>query len=259
MRDKRLEDLKQSLLERGYSEKMLDISINKVRKVPREAALQKVNRAKEIKRPVFPVTYDPRLPSVTTLISKHWRSIISRDKHLKEVFPSPPLIAYKRQPNIRSYLIRAALAKGQQRYPQRNQKGMTKCNKNSCSACPYVREGKGLRINEESWKINRKLDCNSYNIVYAIICKKDACRQVYIGETKRMLKFRLAEHRGYVLNQHTNQATGHHFNLPGHSLSDLEITAIEQVRKNDLIYRRQREEYHIRRFNTINQGINKKL
>ena len=181
MRDKRLEDLKQSLLERGYSENMLDISINKVRKVPREAALQKVNRTKEIKRPVFPVTYDPRLPSVTTLISKHWRSMVSRDKHLKEVFPSPPLIAYKRQPNFRSYLIRAALAKGQQRYPQRNQKGMTKCNKNSCTACPYVREGKGLRINEESWKINRKLDCNSYNIVYAIICKKDSCRQVYIG------------------------------------------------------------------------------
>ena len=61
--------------------------------------------------------------------------------------------------------------------------------------------------------------------------KKEACRHVYIGETKHILKFRLGDHQGYVLNKQTNQATGHHFYLPGHSLSDLQITAIEQVRK----------------------------
>ena len=33
-RDMRLEELKQSLLDRGYSEKILDISLNKVRKIP---------------------------------------------------------------------------------------------------------------------------------------------------------------------------------------------------------------------------------
>ena len=43
--------------------------------------------------------------------------------------------------------------------------------------------------------------------------------------------------------------------LQPRSVSDLDINAIEQVRKNYVIYRRQREEYHIRRFNTINQGI----
>ena len=258
-RDQRLSELKIQLLERGYSEEMLDRSIDKVKKIPREAALREVIRPKETNRPVFPITYDPRLPSVTSILSKHWRSMASRDKHLKEVFPAPPLTAYKKQPNIRSYLVRAALPKQPNRYPQRNQKGMSRCNKANCTSCPYIKEGKGIKINEESWTINRKLDCNSYNIVYAIICKKEACRQVYIGETKRILKFRLADHRGYVLNKQTNQATGHHFNLPGHSLSDLQITAIEQVRKNDVIYRRQREEYHIRRFNTLHQGINKKI
>ena len=80
-----------------------------------------------------------------------------------------------------------------------------------------------------------------------------------MGEKKRMLKFRLAEHRGYVSNKQTNEATGRHFNLPSHNRADLQITAIEQVKKNDVIYRRQREEYHIRRFNTMYQGINKRL
>ena len=85
------------------------------------------------------------------------------------------------------------------------------------------------------------------------------CQQVYIGETKRLLKFWLAEHRGYVVNGDTTKATGHHFSLLGHSLADLQVTAIEQVKKKDILYRREREEYHIRQFNTLYEGLNKKL
>ena len=60
--------------------------------------------------PVFPIIYDPRLPPVTSLLSKHWRSMVSRDMPLKEVFPSQPLTAYKRQQQQK--FIRAALANG---------------------------------------------------------------------------------------------------------------------------------------------------
>ena len=95
--------------------------------------------------------------------------------------------------------------------------------------------------------------------MYAIICKKESCGNVYIGETKRLLKFRLADHRGYVVNQDTTYATGLHFNLPGHTLADLSITVVEQVRKNDIIYRKEREELHIRRFDTVKKGLNRKV
>ena len=39
-------------------------------------------------------------------------------------------------------------------------------------------------------------------------------------------------------------ATGKPFNSPGHSLADLNIAVIERVKKNDLIYRKEREEHH---------------
>ena len=256
-RDLRLSELKQLLLERGYEENMIDSALQKAKKVPRKAALKKVVKKVQTKRPVFAVTYDPRLPSITNLMAKHWRSMVSRNKYLGDVFPSPPLTAYKRQPNIRSHLIRAAVAKGPGRYPQRNKKSMTKCNEPNCSACPYIKEGKEIKINGVSWKINKQLNCKSYNVIYAIICKKDNCNKVYIGETKQMLKSRLAQHRGYV--QNNIEATGQHFNLPGHSLADLMVTVIEQVRKSDTLYRREREEYHIRRFNTLHNGINRKI
>ena len=46
-----------------------------------------------------------------------------------------------------------------------------------------------------------------------------------------MLKFRFADHRGYINNQDETQATGKHFNSPGHSLADLSITVLEKVKK----------------------------
>ena len=112
---------------------------------------------------------------------------------------------------------------------------MTKCNRENCTSCTFIKEGKQIKINRAPWNINRKLNCNSFNVVYAIICKKDTCKQVYIA------------------------ATGHHFTLPGHSLADLQVTAIEQVKKRNTLYRREKEEYHIRRFNTLYEGLNKEL
>ena len=77
------------------------------------------------------------------------------------------------------------------------------------------------------------------------------------AKTKRILKFRLADHRGYVNNQDYTTATGEHFNSPGHSLSDLSITILERVKSNDDLYRKEREKYHIRKFNTYYKGLNK--
>ena len=112
---------------------------------------------------------------------------------------------------------------------------MKKSQKSDCLACPYIIEGKSITINKKSWNIERKVNCLTYNCVYAIICQKENCKSVYLGETKRLLKARPADHRGYVVNRDTTTATGYHFNQPGHSLDDLRITVIEQVKKNDLL------------------------
>ena len=180
--------------------------------------------------------------------------MVSRNSYLKEVFPRPPITAYKRQPNIRNLLVRAKVPKNSNQ--TRKLKGMFKCGK-GCPACPFIREEKNIKINKKQWKLNSKFDCNTYNVVYAIKCKKDNCNQSYIGETKRMLKFRLADHYGYVRSQRLDTPTGAHFNSPGHTLGDLSISVIERSRKNNHPYRRQREEYHINRFDTYFNGMNR--
>ena len=143
-------------------------------------------------------------------------------------------------------------------YPNRARKGMAKCNKQYCTACPYITIGNKVKINQTKyWNITRRVSCDTFNCIYLIECKIDTCKQRYIGQTGRLLKYRLAEHRGYVSNKVDTKATGAHFNLPGHSLADLRITIIEQMKNSDLEYRKEREKYFIRFFNTYNNGLNR--
>ena len=162
--------------------------------------MTKVFTNKENKGPVFATEYDPRLPSITSLQAKHWRARVAKNRQLSEVFSSPPLTAFERQPNLRSHIIRARVVKAPQKYPHRSsirtQKGMTKCNQINCTVCSYIREGKNITINGAHWNIQNKVSCPSTNIVYDFACKKYKCRMVYLGETKRQLKFCLSQHRG---------------------------------------------------------------
>ena len=96
-----------------------------------------------------------------------------------------------------------------------------------------------------------------------ISCEKESCqqkekfKQKYIGETERTLKERISEHLGYIRNKNITQITGYHFNLPGHSQDNFKVTILEKVMKSDPLYRKERESFLIRKFNTYYQGLNR--
>ena len=99
-REKRFIDLKNMLLARDYSNKIIDAAIEKARNIPRSEALKRVVKQANNDRTVFVVTYDPRLPSISKIVNKHYRTMI-QDPHQKEVLNKHFLIAYKRPKNIR--------------------------------------------------------------------------------------------------------------------------------------------------------------
>ena len=82
IRDKRLEETKQFLLKRGHKEKTVVLALNKARAVPRKEALKRRTRPEQEKRPVFATTFDPRLPSITSLQAKHWQTMTLKNKYL---------------------------------------------------------------------------------------------------------------------------------------------------------------------------------
>ena len=105
---------------------------------------------------------------------------------------------------------------------------MKKCNKPSCETCPYVKSGSKFKstFNCAVAQLNSTLDCTSKNVVYCIYCNKTNCKQLYIGQTQRELKVRFGEHKTSVRKKAKN-VIGEHFVGPGHSLANMEITALE--------------------------------
>ena len=121
-RDLRLSELKQMFLEINYRPKIIDDAISKARNIPRSVALREVVKPISSKRPIAVVSWDPRLPPIDTIQQKHWR-VMTLDPYLKQVFPEAPLVAYRRQTNLREHLIRAKLPPPNEIRNQRQFKG----------------------------------------------------------------------------------------------------------------------------------------
>jgi hypothetical protein len=242
------------LLERNYKSSTVDAAIRRARAIPRWKALQRVANPNHSTRPVYAVTWDPRLPNLSSMTSKHWRSMTLSSPYLKEVYPEPPLVAYRRQKNVKDFLIRAKVPPPPQIRPKRKIPGMKKCQK--CVICPFIKEGKTVKGPNFTWKLNEELNCSTQNIIYMIECNLEKCKQKYIGESERTLHERISEHVGYVRTKKTNLTTGQHFNKPGHSLGNMTVTILKKVKSKDPFYRKERETYYIRKFNTFYRGLN---
>ena len=142
------------------------------------------------------------------------------------------------------------------RKSERDKQGMKNCGK-QCPACPFIKEGKYVKLKKSTWTISSVVNCESSNIVYLIECQKEGCSERYIGESSRPLKERVKEHVDYIRRLFPTQATGQHFNLPGHQLGNMSITILEKVQRYDDSYRQEREKLLIRKFNTFYHGINR--
>ena len=103
---------------------------------------------------------------------------------------------------------------------------------------------------KETRKITDCISCHSKNLIHLIQCKKCHCR--YIGETKRQLNERFAEHRRSILNRHQ-------LSNPGHSINDVHLIPLELMRSTRDSVRKAREAHLINKVKTLHPlGINRR-
>ena len=88
------------LLSRDYPGSLINAAISRALEIPRQEALKKVIKEKSSSRAIFVITYNPQLPSIQKILNKHWRVMINNDPHLKDVFPAPPLVAFRKPKTI---------------------------------------------------------------------------------------------------------------------------------------------------------------
>ena len=126
------------------------------------------------------VTYRPGLTKLSSIVRKHLTTLHISDK-LRKAIPNPPLVAYRRPPNVRDLLVRAEV-----KTPTPPTHGdNAPCGSRRCKTCQLIKRTNTFTRNTTGrrYTIRNQFTCKTKNIVYMISCNK--CNKQYVGETEK--------------------------------------------------------------------------
>ena len=206
-------------------------------------------------RTVLAVTYNPMLPSLTNIVRKHWKTM-STDQFSLEIFPNPPMVAYRQPPNLKQMLCRAKLPTGKR--SKRAQTGMKRCT-HQCPVSIHMMDTKVIAAkNKEKFPMTGQFGCDTTSVIYLATCEK--CHKQYVGQTGRKYHDRVMEHLRYIKAE--KHALGDHYKNSKNCdpNKDLKFQVIERVFPNEDHMRLHRERYWINKLNVMEpNGLNRRF
>ena len=263
------------MIARGYTSEYIISSIKSVQHQSRfKKPIPKISN-----RPIFITRFTASAKKVIQIIRHYWH-YIQEDPTVGKFFPQHPMIAFKKNTNLKRSLVRARIKPDNhtetpninlelEHHPitdnpkvdlmYRPKNTITFCPIRSCFLHKYLT--KSLRITcsitHRSFRVRGNITCNSKNIIYLLQCKK--CKKQYVGQTTTCLRHRISQHINNKSS--TNSTVDQHFSTPGHTML---VQPIEQIAMNptdnpntirNTLY--QRERYWINKLKTVYpQGLN---
>ena len=104
--EERFKELTAFLVNRGYAESLVHRQLEKARNKSRLDVLQSTKKTESTRVP-FVCTWDTCFPDVNSLLGLAF-PILQSDDRLRELFPEPPLVSYRRPKNLRNLLVKTA-------------------------------------------------------------------------------------------------------------------------------------------------------
>ena len=207
---------------RAYPEDVLLSALGRVLPISRDEALSRTPRPPS-SRPKLILTFHPHNIPALKILLRHF-SILASDPLTKEAFPEPPLVAFRRDRNLRDTLVHSHLR------PAGPPSGTSPCHR-PCLTCPFVFRTSSIRFPKSVFHIHHSFSCVSRNVVYVIACKR--CNLMYIGETGRFLATRFAEHLRDIRN-YGSSPVALHFNSNSHrGALDIQVTGLVSCHSGD--------------------------
>ena len=140
----RCKELMDYLVNRGYELNFLKTQIRRASDISRSDTLKPKPKQQTDTVP-FVITYSPALPNISRIIHKHSNVLYSSGR-CKNVLTNLPLVAYRRCKNISDILVRAKLPEPTNTNQSRSPSGSFRCNKTSCTVCPFIEDGRILFV-----------------------------------------------------------------------------------------------------------------
>ena len=183
------------------------------------ALLKYQTKSKSDRTPLV-LTYHPHLRPINKIV-KNLQTLLNKDSHLNQIFSTPPLISYRQPPNLKLPLTSAS--------SPNFITGTFPCKSSKFHLCPNININPTITgPNGVPIKISGNFICNSSNIIYAISC--NLCpKAMYIGETSNSIRQRMNGHRSDI-KHNRNKPVAEHFNKPDHTLNNLKLTVIKEVK-----------------------------
>lgn len=131
-------------MKRGYSLSFLKTEIRRVHFIPRCYLLtdhEPQQQKKASDRTPFIITFNPALCNPSFVVRQHL-NILQSSTSCKQIFPSPPVVTYRRKASLRDLLVHTKLKK------PTNEKDQTvspaeayRCNHPRCLTCQFIKQG----------------------------------------------------------------------------------------------------------------------
>ena len=132
----RTQELKGFLINRGYNEDDMRYKIKAIGLLDStgKCYFAQKRTKKPLERVPLIVTCHPGLPHLRSILDKH-SSILNVSVNLRELaIRNPPLVVYRRPPNLRTLLVRAQFAQKE----QKSYKGNSRCQQVRCKTCGHI-------------------------------------------------------------------------------------------------------------------------
>ena len=137
-------------------------------KTNRNDTLRYKNKDKSNTRTPLVVTYHPDLPPLAQIVNKHFSILQTNDK-LKQVFPEPPLISYRRPKNLRDLIVRAKLPSDAPE--ETNVIGSHPCQSSRCKNCKNMTQTSTFihvisNTTNQTFKIRENITCTTIKLCH---------------------------------------------------------------------------------------------
>ena len=153
--------------------------------------------------------------------------ILFTDQQTRDIFPQPPVVAYKRDLSLRDILVHSTGSSSTE------QPGSHTCQRPRCHTCEFITPLTEIQGPKSTFTIRDHFTCMSENLVHCISCR--GCSHIYIGETGRSLRSRIGEHLRSVRNNTPGFPVAHHFNSAGYSITDVQVRGIRLSRGSNIL------------------------
>ena len=236
-------NFKLRLRKRGYPDRVITKNTSIVKYSKRQEYLTHSQRLQ-------PTCYPPLFKSVPPPNYHLLQQLVLQD-YPRLHFTSPRFITL-RHPTLQNLLVRTRLAPTDEQFldinlylnnnaatahtttatlPKLQYKTPTiaPCRQRRCSTCRFhLLTTSTFKDNHKipiTYRLRHHFNCTSTNIIYLITCRK--CKKQYVGYTTKQLNTRINHHRSNILNKQPI-LIAQHFNLPDHSLTDLQVQPIDK-------------------------------